>query len=82
MNEILLAATLAWMSANLPPLPEPKWPPLDSGPAYYLPHSERHLAETEIWCAPPSGPVWNIEWHDCRTWPSRRVSRSGGTLVV
>ena len=90
MNEILLAATMAWMSANFALLPLPGWPLLPVGPSYQLSavsHSELYaIGETEIWCALPSGPAWHIEWHDCRVSPTRQgvsvVSRSGGTIVL
>ena len=67
MNEILLAATMAWMSANFALLPLPGWPLMSVGPSHQrtADSSTWHAIgpETEIWCALPSGGV-DIDWHD------------------
>jgi hypothetical protein len=84
MNEILLAATMACMSANLAQLAVPGWPLMCLGLPYQRPtasHSERHASEPDIWCPLPRDGV-DIEERDCRIWPSIGVSRSGGTFAV
>jgi hypothetical protein len=73
MNEILLTVTMACMSANLALLPVPAWPLMCIGPPYQWTtdsHSEWHASGPEIWCPLPNDGV-DIDWHDCRVWPTR-----------
>jgi len=83
MNEILLAATMACMFANLALLPVPGWPLMCIAPPIQRTmdiHSERHAKGPDIWCPLPRDGA-DIEERDCMIWPSQGVSRGGGTFV-
>jgi hypothetical protein len=84
MNEIVLAATMACMSANLSLLPVPGWPFVCFGLTDQQTtdsHAERHAKGLDIWCPLPRDGA-DIEESDCKVVPSQGVSRSGGTFVI
>jgi hypothetical protein len=83
MNEILLAATMACMSANLAQLAVPRWPLMCMGAPIQRTmdiHAERHASGPDIWCPLPKDGA-QIEERDCMIWPSQGVSRGGGTFA-
>ncbi len=83
MNEIVLAATMACMSAHVAQLAVPGWPLLCIGPPIQrttVNHSERHAKGPDIWCPLPRDGA-DIEERDCMIWPSQGVSRGGGMFA-
>jgi hypothetical protein len=83
MNEIVLAATMACMSAHVAQLAVPGWPVVCIGPPIQRTmdsHSEWHANKPDIWCPLPKDGA-DIEERDCMIWPHQGVSRSGGTFA-